>query len=72
LLEIFHNEAIRRILGIGRQRVPNEKITNSAVRKKFMNIPKMMNIVKRRVLKYIGKVFREEKEEELHKYFLTT
>jgi hypothetical protein len=30
-------------------------------KEKFLNIPTMMNIVKRRVLKYIGKVVREEK-----------
>jgi hypothetical protein len=68
---VFHHGAIRRILGINRQRVRDEKITNSAVRKKFLNMPIMMNIVKRRVMKYIGKVFREEKEKALHKSFLT-
>jgi hypothetical protein len=72
MLEVFHHGAIRRILRISRQRVRDEKNTNSAVRKKFMNIPKMMNIVKRRVLKYIGKVVREKKEEALHTSFLTT
>jgi hypothetical protein len=70
MLEVSHHGAIRRILGISRQRVRDEKITNSPVRKKFMNIPKMMNTVKRRVLSYIGKVVREEKEESLHKSFL--
>jgi hypothetical protein len=71
MLEVFHHGAIRRILWISRQRVRDEKTTNSAVRKKFINIPKMMNIVKRRVLKYIGKVVTEEKEEALQTYFLT-
>jgi hypothetical protein len=71
MLEVFHHGAIRRILGISRQRGLDEKITNSAVRKKCVNMPNMMNIVKRRVLKYnIGKVVREEKEEALHKSFL--
>jgi hypothetical protein len=41
------------------------------VRKKFLNMPTLMNIVKRRILKYIGKVVREEKEKSLHKSFLT-
>jgi hypothetical protein len=45
--------AIRRILRVSRQRVRDEKNANSAVRKKFMNMPTMMNIVKRRILKYI-------------------
>jgi hypothetical protein len=71
MLEVFYHGAIRRILGITRQRVRDKKITNSAMGEKFMNMPKMMNIVKRRVLKYIGKVVREEKEEALHKSFLT-
>jgi hypothetical protein len=62
MLELFHHGVIRRILWISRQRVRDEKITNSAVRKKFLNIPTMMNIVKIRVLKYICKVVREEKE----------
>jgi hypothetical protein len=56
MLEALHHGAIRRILGISRQ------ITNSAVKKKFLNIPTIMKIVKRRVLKYIGKTGREEKE----------
>jgi hypothetical protein len=61
MLEAFHHGSIRIIIGISRQRVRDENITNSAVRKKFLNIPTMMNIVKRRVLKYNGKVVREEK-----------
>jgi hypothetical protein len=52
-LEVFHHGEIRRIIGIIRQRVRDEKITNSAVRKKFLNMPTIMNIVKRRVMKYI-------------------
>jgi hypothetical protein len=35
MLEVFHHGAIRRILGISKQRVRDEKITNSAVKKKF-------------------------------------
>jgi hypothetical protein len=68
ILEVFHYGEIRRILWISRQTVRDET-TNSAARKKFLNIPTMMNIVKRRALKYIGKVVREEKE--LHTSFLT-
>jgi hypothetical protein len=71
MLEVFHYGAIIRILGISRQRVCEEKITNSAVRTKFLNMPTMINIAKRRVLKYIGKVVREEKEKALRKSFLT-
>jgi hypothetical protein len=71
MLEVFHHGAIRRTLGISRQIVRDKKITSSAGRKMFMYIPKMMNIVKIRVLKYIGKVVREEKEEAKHKSFLT-
>jgi hypothetical protein len=62
MLELFHHGAIRRILGTGRQRVGDEKITNSASRKKFLNMPTMMNIVKRRVLRYIGKVRSQGRE----------
>jgi hypothetical protein len=51
--------------------VLDEKITNSAVTKKFLNMPTMMKIVKRKVRKYIGKVVREEKAKALHKSFLT-
>jgi hypothetical protein len=71
MLEVFHHGAIRRFLGISRRRVRDDKITNSASRKKFLNMPTMMNIVKRRVMKYIGKLVREEKEKELNKAFLT-
>jgi hypothetical protein len=53
MLELFHHGSIRRILGIIRQIVRAERITNSAVRKNFFNMPTMMNLVKRRVLKYI-------------------
>jgi hypothetical protein len=70
MLEVFHHGAIRRIIGISRQRVRDKKITNSAGRKKFLNIPTMMNIVKRRVLKYIRKLVMEEKEKALHKSLL--
>jgi alpha-galactosidase/6-phospho-beta-glucosidase family protein len=72
MLEVFHHGAIIRIIGISRQIVHDERITNSAARKKFLNIPTRMNLAKRRVLKNIGKVVREEKETELHKYVLTT
>jgi hypothetical protein len=34
MLEVFHHGAIRRFLVISRQRVRDENITNSAVRKK--------------------------------------
>jgi hypothetical protein len=71
MLEVFYHGAIRRILGISRQRVRDEKTTNFAVSNKFLNVPTMMNIVKRRTLKYIGKVVREEKEKALHTSFLT-
>jgi hypothetical protein len=71
MLEVFHHGAIKIIIGISRQIVRDETITNSAVRKKFLNMPKMMNLVKRRVLKYIGKVAMEEKERALHKSLLT-
>jgi ribosomal 50S subunit-associated protein YjgA (DUF615 family) len=33
-------------------------------------MPTKINIARRRVLKYIGKVFREEKEKTLYKSFL--
>jgi hypothetical protein len=71
MIEVFHHGVIRRILGITRQRVCDERITNSAVRKRFLNLPTMMNLVKRMVIKHIGKVVREEKETALHKYLLT-
>jgi hypothetical protein len=60
MLEVFHDGAIIRILGISRQRVRDEKNTNSAVIKKFLNITTMLNVVKSRALKYIGKLVREE------------
>jgi hypothetical protein len=70
--EVFYHGAIRRITGISRQRIYyDEKTTNSAVRKKFLNLPTMMNLLNRRVLKYIGRAVREEKEIALHKSFLT-
>jgi hypothetical protein len=72
MLGVFHHGSIRRIPGISMQRVHDERLTDSAVRKKFLNMPTMMNLVKRRVLKYIGKVAREEKETALHKSFLTS
>jgi hypothetical protein len=62
MLEVFHHGAIIIILGISRQRVRDENITKSAARNEFLSMPIMMNIVKRRVLKYIGKVVREEKQ----------
>jgi hypothetical protein len=71
MLEVFHHGAIRRILGIIRHIVSDEKISNSAAMKKFLIMPTMKNIVERRVPKYIGKVVREEKEKSLHKYLLT-
>jgi hypothetical protein len=37
-----------------------------------LNMPTMMNIAKGRVMKYIGKVVREEKAKTLHTSFLTT
>jgi hypothetical protein len=50
MLEVFHHGAIRRILGNSRQRVSDEKITRE---KDVFNIQTMINIVMRRVLKYI-------------------
>jgi hypothetical protein len=67
--EIFHHGAILRILWISRQIVRDKRITNSAVRTKFLHLPTMMNLVKRRALKYIGNVVREEKETSLHRFF---
>jgi hypothetical protein len=61
MLEVFHHRAIIKFLRTSRQRLCDEKITNSAVRKIFLNIPTMLNIVNRRVVKYIGKVIRDEK-----------
>jgi hypothetical protein len=71
MLEVFHHRSVRRILRIIRQIVGDEKNTNYAVRKNFMSMPKMMNIVKKRVQKYIGKLVRKEKEEPPHTPFLT-
>jgi hypothetical protein len=62
MLEVFHHGVIRRFFGINRERVCDGQITNSAPRKKFMNMPKMINIVRR---------VREDKEEALQKSFLT-
>jgi hypothetical protein len=62
MLEVFHNGAIIIIIGISRQRVRDNRITNSAVRKKFLKMPTMPNLAKRRVLHYSGKVVGEEKE----------
>jgi hypothetical protein len=71
ILDLLHHGAIRRVLGVSRQKVRDERITNSAVRNKFLNMPTMMNLVKRRLLKYIGKVAREDKERSLYKSFIT-
>jgi hypothetical protein len=70
MLESFHHEVIMRILGITMQMAHDEKITNLQVRHRFLKIPKIINFVKRRVIRYTGKVVREEKEKALHKYFM--
>jgi hypothetical protein len=49
--------------------IKNQKLCSE--KEVVLNTPAMMNIVKRRVLKYIGNVIREEKEKSLHKSFLT-
>jgi hypothetical protein len=64
-------EQLEEFSGLASKECEIEKITNSVAKKKFLNMPTMMNIVKRRVLKYIGKVVREEKEKAPHKSFLT-
>jgi hypothetical protein len=71
MLEIFHHRETRKNIGISRQIVRDKRFRNSAARKTFFSIPNMMDLVKRRVLKYIGKVVREKKETDLHKSFLT-
>jgi hypothetical protein len=40
------------IIGISRQRVRDERITNLEVRRRFLNMPTLTYLVKRRVLKY--------------------
>jgi hypothetical protein len=70
MLEVFHHGATRRIIGIIRQIIRADIITNSAARKKFLDMTTMVNLVQKRVLKYIGNVVREEKEIALHTYFL--
>jgi hypothetical protein len=65
MLEAFHHGAILRIIRISRQIVRDERITNSAVGKKFLGMPTILNIVKKKVLKYIGKVVEQWQKQKI-------
>jgi hypothetical protein len=59
-LNVFHHSAIRWILGINMEKVKNERIKNTSIRKAFCNLPPVKYYIKRRVWNFIGKIVRQE------------
>jgi hypothetical protein len=59
-LNVFHHSAIRWILGINMEKVKNERIKNTSIRKAFCNILPVEYYIKRRVWNFIGKIVRQE------------
>ena len=57
-LEVFLHRSIRRIMGITMTNVREEKITNSASRRRFYNIPTAEQQIAKRQLTFIGKIAR--------------
>ena len=57
-LEVFHLRCIRRVLGISRNNVRDEKIYNVQVRKKFNNIKSVELQIAKRRLTFLGKIIR--------------
>ena len=57
-LDFFHTRCLRRILTIRWDDVREQRIRNSHVRKKFLNIETIENIIYKRRLIFIGKIIR--------------
>ena len=58
-LDVFHHKTIRKILGINMLQVKDERITNEKLRMRFNNIKSLSEIWRYRVLKFIGRVARQ-------------
>ena len=57
-LEVFYMRYLRRILKIRWDNVREQRIRNSHVRKKFLNIETIENIISKRILIFIGEIIR--------------
>ena len=61
-LRVFYHKSIRSILNINMHEVEAYRITNEQVRKRFLHIPDIIDIIHCRQLKWIGKVARMGEE----------
>ena len=61
-LEAFHHKSMRRILHINMQRVKDERIKNSEIRKQFNNIDTIEDTIIKRQLQFVGKIMRQGKD----------
>ena len=60
ILDRFYYKMIRRILHISMNEVKENKITNGEMRKKFGSIPKLSNLWRTRMLKFIDRTVRQD------------
>ena len=57
-LEVFHMRCLRRILGIKRSDVVDNKISKKNVRTSFNNIRKVQSVLAKRHSNFVGKIIR--------------